>query len=368
MRLMVFWLALVLVFGGITLLFHLTVQKDNARGNEIERILNSSSLDEQAKLYEALIERVGPGEAQEELVGSGLPFTGQTHLLNHVVGDYLYDHFGASGLIYCKDYFLSSCYHGFLIKAIGRGGLQEVEKVMEECKKAGPGVDAQCAHAMGHGFLAWQGYENLIPALKLCDKLGQDIEGFPLFNCRDGVFMENIWAVHEDGTPSPDRWVREDDPVYPCNDPRIEDAYRRACWSNQPSLMYQLFGRDIEKVGQACLAVENPVLQKTCFDGLARQIQPLTKGSVSLSFSLCALMPSGWVDFCVITLAASGFGVGDREIPFQLCAQIDSSVSKKECYHTLSGMVRFYARSFQERKQWCEKIKDETFRRGCLDF
>ena len=365
-RLIIWWLAFVFIFGGGVLAFHFFSEKGAFQNNEIRRILDSSSLDEQVELYEALIKRVGPEAAQEELLRSGLPFTGQTHLLNHTVGDYLYDNFGASGLIRCRDYFLSSCYHGFLIKAIGRGGIQEVKNVMEECKKARPGVDAQCSHAVGHGLLAWQGYKNLIPALKLCDTLGEDIENFPLFNCHDGVFMENIWAVHEDGTPSPDRWWKEDDPVYPCNDPRVEERYLKACWSNQPSLMYQLFQGDIARVGQECLAVENPLFQKTCFDGLARQIHPLTKSDVFLSFSLCGLMPSDWVDFCVITIAASGFGVGDREVPFQICAHFKDSAPQKECYRTLSGMIKFHARSSQEKQQWCGRIQDEAFLKECL--
>src|SRR6185503_15409650 len=102
-----------------------------ADNTEIQQIKTTNNLQEQVGYYKKLIERVGPIQAQEDLYHSGLPFTGQTHLLNHTVGDYLYEKFGAAGLSQCKEYFLSSCYHGFILNAIGTGGLPEVAKVME---------------------------------------------------------------------------------------------------------------------------------------------------------------------------------------------------------------------------------------------
>lgn len=334
---------------------------------EITQIKTTNDLDQQVVLYKKLIERVGPEKAQEELIKSGLPFDGQTHLLNHTVGDWLYEKYGTNGLIHCRDYFLSSCYHGFVIHAVGAGGLDLLQKVMESCWQAGPHVAIQCSHAIGHGLLAWVGYDNLIYALEQCDKLASLSVNFPLYNCHDGVFMENIWAVHETGKPSKDRWVSDSDPIYPCDEKRIPEKYINACWSNQPMRMYQIFRGDVAKVGQQCLKLTNKIYQRTCFDGLARQIHPLTKGSAEQTFRLCSLMPKDWIDPCIISIVKAEFGVGGREIPFILCERVNAN-SRSACYNGLAEIIKSYTTNNKtERQNLCLKLPDQTIQSSCLN-
>jgi hypothetical protein len=359
--------AFLVLFFGIILVM---VQSDKLKttstpddSNEIAQIKSTKNLTAQTKLYKALIERVGPEQAQEDLFKSGLPFTGQTHLLNHTVGEYLYDKFGASGLIKCKDYFLASCDHGFVIKAIGAGGLVEVSKVMEVCQGAGPTVFVQCAHAVGHGFLASEGYRQLPLALKLCDEANAMISHFPLYNCHDGVFMENIWGIHE-GKPSDERWVSADDPLYPCDAPLIAEIYRNACWSNQPSLMYQQFKGNIFKVGQFCLAVQNAEYKETCFNGLSRQIHPIAADSIDKTFRLCGLLPKNWINYCLQTNAVSAFSVGDRDVPFKICATITKDFVA-ECYNSLFDIMHAYAKTSKEYLMFCDKILESEWRNKC---
>jgi len=329
---------------------------------EIELIKNAKSLDEKVKIYKNLIEKAGPIEAQEQLQHSGLPFDGETHLLNHTVGDYLYDKYKSAGLTFCKDYFLSSCYHGFVIRAIGDGGIDLLKEVVKSCQDNGEHVVIQCAHAIGHGFLAFDGYKYLTQALDDCDKLSQKSRDFPTFNCYDGVFMENVFAVHDDGKPSPDRWLRQDDPIYPCDEPKIPNQYIKACWSNQPSWMYQLFGGDLHKVAQNCLEVKNQEHQNTCFDALARQIHPLSKGSVDESFRMCSLMPEGWVDPCLVSISKAFFSVGDRNAPFEICSRIHS---KSLCYQELITIISVYVKNRQERNNVCNQFLDKQWVSDC---
>ncbi len=335
-------------------------------GGEIEQIKATTDLDTQVKFYKQLIERVGPTEAQEDLLKSGLPFTGQTHLLNHTVGDYLYEKYGAKGLSQCKDYFLSSCYHGFILHAIGVGGMPEVKKTFTECLPYGSSVYSQCAHAIGHGFLANAGYKNLTEALKLCDAIGQGTKDFPLFNCYDGVFMENVWGIH-DGRPAPDRWVNESDIFYPCNDSRIDKKYLMGCWSNQPSLVYQFLNGDVQAVAaRLCLKVEDPALQEQCFNGLARQIHPIAAGNLKKTFELCGLMPNTrWKNYCLGVNASSSFSVGDRSSPYEVCQAVDTS-GKSECYGGLFNTMRAYARNKEEYRLFCGKVTEDRWKQACL--
>lgn len=361
-------LVLILVFKFAPT--HKTSNKESVKAEEpeITAIKGTQVLGDQIEQYKKLIERVGPGEAQDDLYRSGLPFTGETHLLNHTVGDYLYKNFGDAGLVQCRDYFLSSCYHGFLLHAIADGGMKEITKIFEYCKAEGDAVASQCAHAMGHGFLANVGYKNLTKALKTCDEATTTIQGFPSFNCYDGVFMENIWAVH-DGEPSPDRWVKPSDVMYPCDDSRISPKYLQGCWSNQPSLVYQFYQGDVKKIADnLCAKVADVNYQQMCFDGLARQIHPLTAGSAATTLNLCSLMPSEkWNNFCVSVNAGASYSVGDRSVPFQICASAQES-GKEECYDRVFGMMSAYKKPYENLHDLCSKVTDQAWQNKCTNM
>lgn len=322
---------------------------------EIEGIKSTQVSELQVKLYRQLIERVGPVEAQEDLVHSGLPFDGQSHLINHTVGDWLYTKYGAKGLAYCKDYFLSSCYHGFLIKYISGEGISKLDKVMEDCWEVSLTNAYQCAHGIGHGLLAWDGYKNLPQALADCDRVDSLSPKFPLYNCYDGVFMENNWAVHNDGKPDPDRWVKASDPTFPCYDDRIAEKYRKACWSDQPQVMYKLFNGSIERVAEECKNIIAREYQDTCFDSLARQINPVAQGDPKKVFDLCNKVTVGWKNKCVNSNVSAFFSVGDRQLPFILCQMIPES-GVKSCYEILQQRINTYTTDFKERMSLCAKV------------
>lgn len=345
----------VISFTWITKNVTRSQEKISTKPKEIIEIISTTNTRLQATLYRQLIERVGPVEAQEDLVRSGLPFDGETHLLNHTVGDWLYTKYDTKGLIYCKDYFLSSCYHGFLIKYIGDKGMNSLDNVMQECWKISTPTASQCAHGIGHGLLAWDGYKNLPQALQDCDKVADLSRNFPSYNCYDGVFMENNWAVHNDGTPSPDRWVKESDPTYPCYDGHIAEQYRRACWSNQPQVMFKMFKGDIDKVAKACEEIDAKEYQDTCFDSLARQINPIAKGNPQMVFDLCNKMPVGWKNQCVNSNVSAFFSVGDRKIPFTLCEMIPES-GVNSCYEILQQRINSYTTNLEERSALCSKV------------
>lgn len=332
-------------------------QTDADQVDEIALIRKSKDLKLQTTLYKHLIERTGPEKAQEALYKSGLPFDGQTHLLNHTVGDWLYQKYGTDGLAHCKDYFLSSCYHGFVIKAVSEKGIPVLEQVMQKCWDNGYHVAVQCGHAIGHGFLAYRGYANLLEALADCETMKQSSENFPSYNCYDGIFMENIWAVHEDGKPSPDRWVNPKDPIYPCDDPQIagNHEYVKACWSNQPMWDLQLMRGDIAKVGNICLDITDPEHQDTCFNAIARQIHTYTNGNTYQGFRMCALMPTEqWDDKCVLSLVNSFFGIGDRIVPFRICEALPES-KQPACYDELVKDIG-YLENKTEKEALCQKL------------
>jgi len=361
-------LLFIFILGGFLSIFILrsfmvsngeqSLQKVNSPySNEITAIKDTKNIRLRTTLYTKLIKRVGPIKAQEELFYSGLPFDGETHLLNHTVGDWLYDNYKEKGIIYCKDYFLSSCYHGFLIPVIADGGFINLKQVMDLCMTVGQATTVQCAHGIGHGLLAWEDYANLPKALADCDTVAGLAPKFPVFNCYDGVFMENNWAVHN-GEPSPDRWVKADDPTYPCYDNQIAEKYRRACWSNQPQVMHKLFSGDIRKIAKECENIQAKQYQDTCFDSIARQINPLTGGEVKRVFALCNIMPVGWKNACVTSNVSAFFSLGDRKTSFTLCQMIPDSGTSK-CYEVLQQRIGSYSTTLAEKIKGCNQIPEK---------
>jgi hypothetical protein len=338
---------------------------ETAPSGEIKNILALKNTREQSAELLKLLERVGPEKAQEELVRSGLPFTGETHLLIHTVGNFIYDQFGKDGLSYCKDYFLSACYHAVILNTLGDNGLEGVAEAMEICEQAGGYiVSAQCAHGAGHGFVAWHDYD-LIKALEMCDALGAETENFAYFNCYDGAFMENVWGVHN-GVPSEKRWVKAEDINYPCNDSRIPEKYLNGCWSNQATLAYQLLKGDLKKTAELCDSVENPSYRETCYNNFSRQIHPLTQGQTEKVHSLCEYATGfSWRDYCILTNMTSYWSVGDREIPYQICESLTGSVAN-DCFARLKGLIAMYYAKSPERNDYCRKISNKIYRDECL--
>lgn len=332
---------------------------------EIAAIRDTPDKKQQEKHYIHLIERIGPEKAQDALLQSGLPPDGDAHLLNHTVGDWLYKKYGTEGLTHCKDYFLSSCYHGFVILAIADAGTEALNHIMTKCQEEGSNTATQCAHAIGHGMLAFEGYKKLPQALIDCDNISETSNNFPTYNCYDGVFMENIQAVHDDGRPSPDRWLKKGDLIYPCNAPEIPEKYIQACWSNQSAWLYEELSGDFKKMGKVCLTLENSIYQETCFDSLARMIHPASRGDTELLFTYCHDMPSDyWDKQCQISIVRSAFSIGEKELPFTICKRFPKN-ENASCYESLLWAIAGYTESTAEKAKLCNKISDATWRTSC---
>lgn len=331
---------------------------------EIQGILQSKTRREKEKLYLELINRIGSEKAQYALYTSGLPYQGESHMLNHTIGDWLFKRYGAEGVVYCKEYFLGSCYHGVLIPLLAEKGLGSIEKVMNICDKRGSDTSIQCAHAVGHGLLSWVGYKKLPSALKQCDDLVKKIPTFPAYNCQDGVFMENIWAVHNNGEPDPDRWFDETDPYFPCNSSKIDKKYHRACWSNQPHALYQQWKGNITRISTICSSLQDTVLQDTCIDSLARQITTDSNGSVRSILALCEKTGEEWTGKCLAYVARSYYSMGDRTIPFQVCDQVIGGKERGECFYLVQEMMSIYS-SKDEYPTLCTNIPKAYKQRVC---
>ena len=355
------FLVLFLFVGGIII----SIVNTSNQPTEIRDIHSTSNIEERSIAYRALIERVGIEEAQELLVRSGLPFNGESHLLNHTTGNWLYENLGPEGLAQCKDYFLGSCYHGVILNTISEHGLDGVEALMESCYTKGDATAAACAHGIGHGLLSWTGYALLPQAATHCERFGDRDARFPTFNCYDGVFMENVWGVHS-GEPSPDRWVKDTDPLFPCNDPRIKDEWSAGCYSNQASILFPLFEGDVTKAGEVCERIEDEKHRAICFDGIARQIHPIIQEDPRGVFALCGELTTPWNTQCVLSIVSADFSTGGRKLPYELCERIGDTY-QQSCYTVLFDAISFTLEDTEDEERSCFLIENTVQQNNCLE-
>jgi hypothetical protein len=356
----------ILLFVNIAFLTIFYVNQNTAQKSTeiVKKIVELKDVNLQSPLVIDLLKLNGVEATQDLLLKSGLPFTGESHLLVHTVGNYIYDTLD-NGLSHCKDYFLSACYHAYIIRDLADNGVDGVAQTVEKCASAGVHVLAQCSHASGHGFLAWTDYD--IPkALSMCDQIQETFNEIPTFNCYDGVFMENIYGVHE-GSPSPKRWVKTEDFYYPCNDSQILDKYKLACWANQATLVYIESHEDFDRVISVCDSAPTYEYMRMCYNNYARQIHPLTYGKYAAGQEFCnKASTQEWVDYCEISLLHAAYSVGDRTtMPFEICRGINSETTDA-CYEALIDDIASYSPTNVEIQKQCNLIENEEYKNVCL--
>lgn len=310
------------------------------------------------------VERVGVEKSLEILEHSPLPHTGEGHLAIHQIGFYAYQKYGLESILHCKDYFLYACYHGAIIEAASDQGFSAIKAMTDHCK-ASAVRHFQCVHAAGHAILAIWDYPNMPDALKTCNDLYEKEKDFPnaLSSCHNGVFMENLFGVHDWGTgkEATREWL-SDDPYFPCN--AFEEKYQRGCWLNQAARIYQMQNGDIQKTAEICQKVKNSQYVEWCMDNLARQIHPLTNGDIARVFSLCPLVGDQWREHCISVNAGSYYSVGGRQEAIAVC-QHALPQTKPQCYALVSGQISSDPIDKAQKISLCQQL-ESPFREQCL--
>ncbi len=134
----------------------------------------------------------------------------------------------------------------------------------------------QCLHGLGHGLMIATGYD-LPRALHICDQLRAE---WDRTSCTGGVFMENISSSY--GIQS--RWLREDDPVYPCN--AVPSRHKLYCYLIVTSRILPLVGYDFSRAATVCTKTERAWVS-TCFESYGRDASGYSVGDATRILELC---------------------------------------------------------------------------------
>ncbi len=212
--------------------------------------------------------------------------------------------------------------------------------------RASSWLSYQCLHGLGHGLMITTGYR-LPLSLKVCKRLAT---AWDRTSCKGGVFMENILTSY--GGQSP--WVRDDDPLYPCNWVAREDKY--TCYQQATTRILRVVGLDWQKVAQTCAEVEDD-WATTCFGSFGQNASVVAVRRPAKILKTCAVTrPYGGEAECIryAAMDIAGTYSGGKEAAV-LC-ETSSPELRGRCYEAIGLMLRHLRTTKAERRAECRSI------------
>jgi len=274
-------------------------------------------------------------EAYEDYEGDFFENTVYCHEAAHVFGETIYAETKdiTDAFAICPQACKGGCAHGAVAAMSVETPLDRLafKYLAELCRESGRdrGDYMVCLHGLGHTMMLVRDYE-LLDALKDCEELKlDDVSTTP---CWTGVFMENARGIgfgHDD--PSAVKYLKKDDPLYPCTMRGLDQKYLWACF-------YQ-------------------------FPGTGK----ITAENVVPDFEACRKAPPEWEKACAEGL---GMGIGSRvtrnlERIAELCRQ--GSELKNSCLRGALGSMTLWPKPREKMQKFCQLITPEE-RPVCVEF
>ena len=208
----------------------------------------------------------------------------------------------------------------------------------------------QCLHGLGHGLMITTGYE-LPVSLAVCNRLGSE---WDRESCKGGVFMENRSSSY--GVRS--RWLRDDDPVYPCNSVAERDA--RTCYQLVTTQVIAAIGTDWERIAETCGGVERRWVG-ACFQSFGQNAAVYTHRDPEGISELCSVArPYGGERACVVFAAmdlTNNFAGGEQASG--LCRATAARL-RGACFEAIGTIMGRFRTTTAERVDDCRAISAEA--------
>jgi hypothetical protein len=259
----------------------------------------------------------------------------------------------------------SGYYHGVLERSLVNASSYGATALTAVSRRIcdDPGVRAladleyQCLHGLGHGLMITTGYD-LPLSLHVCGRMDGEWEQT---SCEGGALMENISTSY--GVRS--RWVRDDDPVYPCN--AIRDQAKRTCYQLVTSRILQVVGVDWERTAEICGSVEQRWV-RSCFQSFGRDVSGQTRRNAEEIAEICTLARDYGHEVECIRFAAMdmvlNYARGDEAAV--LCDRTGASL-QAPCYQAIGAIMGRSRASAAERAADCRALKTiERNVRACI--
>ncbi|MGH3078965.1 MAG: hypothetical protein ACRDPZ_12380 [Gaiellaceae bacterium] len=252
----------------------------------------------------------------------------------------------------------SSCwsgyYHGVLersllgVRSYTRGSLAKVARRLcaDPTVREVTWLAYQCLHGLGHGLMLTTGYD-LRRSLDVCRRLpaSWDAEA-----CKGGAFMENISPMY--GATS--RWLRNDDPLYPC--PAVVEADRYECYKRSTTRMLMVIGFDWERMAELCSSLRAD-WKEACFVSFGRDTSAQNERDADQIIPLCELARRHAAERVCIQGAAMDITANDASgaRATVLCNALEPRL-RGVCYRAIGMIAGRFHRTDEEREADCRAL------------
>ena len=391
-----FWLyVLILIVGGVAtaLLFpKLNWFEANSAVNDkdVEMVKTltdrGAPFDDFADLFGDVAETKGGVYAFNLMKTASLPFGLDQHLLGHVVGDILYEQEGIDGMGLCTHDFRNACSHTMVIGALIDFGEGALPQIREACFNApgGKGAYTMCFHGLGHGVLAYNGYD-MEDTVAMCGRFGtEEYNDREAIECFGGAIMEIIGGGgHDQETWAEKRkeYLKPADPFGICKSNIVPDSWRPMCYNYMTPFAFEAFGADMaypdpeiyKKTFALCdkIPASQKAERQSCFGGLGKEFIGIAIGrnftpdyepneeQLGLMYNWCtrAEVQDG-LNYCINSTMDSLYWGGERpyETALSYCGLVANTESRDDCFGKLIWNVSFYIDDVNYRQSFCDAI------------
>jgi hypothetical protein len=341
---------------------------------------NSMNFKELSVYFERLAKDKGAVYAFDVLKRAHIPPNTDIHLVAHGIGDVLFDEKGTLGILDCTDDFRNACSHQIVINTLVREGPDSFPKIADICRQAPGGKNgySMCFHGLGHGVLAYNGYD-LGLAAKMCSMSGP-AKGQEDIQCVGGAVMEMMAGVHD-----PEVWKEQavkyltKDPLSPCNTPVIPEHAKHICYIYLTPRLFEAGGQvpgtrpDPEALRKAMSFCDrlSGDHRRACFGGFGKEYAPMahkkdirnidkmTDGQLGTAMYWCTLAGAKEdVSICVVEAVRSLFWAGDVEpdVSIRFCALAEDWGYGKPCVEAFTGSIEANIEDRSYRRDVCERL------------
>jgi len=314
------------------------------------------------------------------------------HLLAHVVGDILYAQKGLDGIKVCTEDFRNACSHSIVIGLFLEQGEAALPKIAQACYQApgGSGAYTMCFHGLGHGMLAYAGYD-LEKAVELCKKTGTpQYRQEESSQCVSGSIMEMISG----GAHDRELWIEQrpkyflqDDPLYPCYADFIPKEARYLCYLYLTPHLFEAAGTNTwtptAKAFAFCdkIPIESADLRDACYGGFGKEfigfvagrdvrafaIENITENQLREVYEFCLLSNNKDGTLSCVRHATNSLywgGENDPGAAISFCSLVSDSYYQKGCFVNLIGAVGYYTKDPAYKKEFCKEVPN-SYRDEC---
>lgn len=344
--------------------------------------------------FSDLAKKKGADYAFQVLKFANLPPGTDVHLLGHTVGDIIYLQQGVNGIKICTQDFRNACSHSIVIGLFNDKGIAALPQIAEACRQApgGSGAYTMCFHGLGHGILAYYGYD-MSQAAEACQKTSTQAYNFREGQeCIGGAVMEIISGGGHDH----DKWVAAnakyllpDAPLSLCQQDFIPKEAKPICYVYITPYLFIAAGGTLENPGtnftkafSYCNSVptEEKENRDACFGGFGkefivlaqnrdvRRIDQMTDSQLGQVQTWCG--QAGDRDgtaACVINAVNSMYwgGENDYHTAINFCRLSSDDYQRNSCFVDLIGAVFYYRTDSPYRQAFCSALP-QPYQNDCV--